>query len=314
VRESLAVVTRTKGQASQNVSRWSGVEAQSWDLPDGRGGAPLALADRMDLLRRGVRLAPFVVIAVSALLVARTGNTLLELALQPLPTKTVRSHPIALEPVATVAADRFGALLGLPQKAEAPLAPDDALVRSRLPVKLLGTLVNEGDAEWSMASVEDATSRSTTTCMLHDLISGAEVLAIERARIIVLNRGRREFIDGALPSDVALSSGIRQVRENAYELPRSELERNLPSLANIAVVPAFKDGQAEGFRLSSIRADSIYAKIGIQNGDVVKRINGVALTSPERALEAWSRIRATSRIDLEVDRRGAVVNQTYTLE
>ena len=39
------------------------------------------------------------------------------------------------------------------------------------------------------------------------------------------------------------------------------------------IVPSFKDGVAQGFKLFSIRPDSIYSKIGIQNGDVIKRIS-----------------------------------------
>lgn len=65
---------------------------------------------------------------------------------------------------------------------------------------------------------------------------------------------------------------------------------NLHELAQDArIVPAFQNGRAIGFKLFSIRASSDFARAGLQNGDVVTRINGIELSSPERALEAYQR-------------------------
>jgi len=146
------------------------------------------------------------------------------------------------------------------------------------------------------------------------------VLEIERARVIVINNGHREFIDAtpgdgngapppvavvAKPADtsappaVALGNGIKAISENEYEVPRSEIDKTLSNLNDVAmqarIVPAFKDGVAQGFKLFSIRPDSIYTKIGVQNGDVLKRINGYDLNSPEKALEIYSKLKEAGR-------------------
>ena len=76
--------------------------------------------------------------------------------------------------------------------------------------------------------------------------------------------------------------------------------------------PAFKDGRP-GFRLFAIRPDSIYAKLGIQNGDFIKRVNGNDLTSPERLLELYSKLRDASRIEIELDREGTAAVKRYTI-
>ena len=174
--------------------------------------------------------------------------------------------------------------------------------------------------------------------MLHDQIQGADVVEIERLRVIVINNNRREYIDGTAgdgtavaavtniaappkndqaPPSVALGQGVKQLSENDYELPRGEIDRTLSNLNDVAmqarIVPAFKDGQAQGFKLFSIRPDSIYTKIGIQNGDVIKRINGYDLNSPEKALEIYSKLKEASRIDIEVERNGAAVRKTYNV-
>jgi general secretion pathway protein C len=79
------------------------------------------------------------------------------------------------------------------------------------------------------------------------------------------------------------------------------------------IVPAFKDGVSQGFKLFSIRPDSIYTKIGIQNGDVVKRINGFDMNTPEKALEVYSKLRESNRIDIEIERNGTPIRKTYNV-
>jgi len=212
-------------------------------------------------------------------------------------------------------------------------------VKSGLRVKLLGTLV-AGDKQWSFASVQDMVTQRSQTYMVSDRIQGAEVIDIQRERVIVINAGRKEFIDGqpgdgsmpaptytaptpvaeakpAGPPNSGLGSGIRALNENEYEVPRTEIDRTLGNLNEVAmqarIVPAFKDGQAQGFKLFSIRPDSIYSKIGVQNGDVIRRINGFDLNSPEKALEVYSKLKESSRIEIEIERNGAPIRKTYNV-
>ena len=98
-------------------------------------------------------------------------------------------------------------------------------------------------------------------------------------------------------------------------MPRAELDKILANLSTVAVqariVPAFKDGVARGFKLFSIRPDSIYARLGIHDGDVLERINGTALDSPEKVLELYTKLRDSSRIEILLERSGVQVRNTY---
>ena len=282
-------------------------------------------------------------------LVARTGNAFLESALSPLPNPkaSAKVQLAKIEPLAALTIEKLAKVTGLPVPAPEPVVEEPTVpvvdrnaapVRSSLRVKLLGTLVNEATPDWSIASIQDAVTLKSNTYMIHDTIQGAEIISIERLRVIVINNNRPEFIDGtagdgtavaavapgilpgkseAPPASVALGQGVKQLSDNDYELPRAEIDRTLSNLNDVAmqarIVPAFKDGQAQGFKLFSIRPDSIYTKIGIQNGDVIKRINGYDLNSPEKALEIYSKLKEASRIDIEVERNGAPVRKTYNV-
>jgi general secretion pathway protein C len=289
-------------------------------------------------------------ILLVAFIAARTVNLFVESAIAPLPARqeraVTRAAPVQAHAVLDL--EWVARLVGLPLPPPEPEVVEpttpvvDLLaepVKSGLRVRLLGTLLS-GIKEWSFASVQDVVSQKAQTYMVGMAIQGAEILDIERERVIILNNGRREFINNeagsgeamasyvpppqpgrpandAPPPSGAMGSGIRPVDENTYEVPRAEIDRTLSNLNDVAmqarIVPAFKDGVAQGFKLFSIRPDSIYTKIGIQNGDVIKRINGYDLNSPEKALEIYSKLKEASRIDIEVERNGSVLRKTYNV-
>lgn len=282
-------------------------------------------------------------LALVAFLAARTVNYFIEWRIAPAIVANApapRRQVVAVAPPAQPKLEKVAKALGLPVPAEPEVMEPQqeqlvdlnaAPVKSSLRVKLLGTLVSALPA-WSIASIQDVVTQKTETYMVGDRIQNAEVLDIERERVIVLNNSRREYIDnqagdGAAPPPIATNvpvaappsnnSGIRALSDNEYEVPRAEIDRTLSNLNDVAmqarIVPAFKDGQAHGFKLFSIRPDSIYSKIGVQNGDVIRRINGFDLNSPEKALEVYSRLKEAGRIELELERNGSVIRKTYTI-
>lgn len=108
-----------------------------------------------------------------------------------------------------------------------------------------------------------------------------------------------------------LTEGIRKVDDLHYEVDRGALDQILANPGGIArqarIVPAIKNGNANGFKVYAIRPGSLYARLGIRNGDNVHRVNGHALSSPDRALEAYTLLRDADRIELEMTRQGELV-------
>ena len=283
-------------------------------------------------------------VALVSLLAAKTVNLFFEAAIAPAPSApTGRSatRTAQAEPPAALDLPKLAQLTNLPlpaaQSEEEVQKPDMNAepVRTSLRVKLLGTLVSTLP-NWSIGSILDLGNQKSSTVMVGDRVQNAEVLSIERERVIIANNGRREFI-GAEPGDGApppppvattrpvaepggnqpYGAGIKALDESNYEVPRTEVDRALANLNDLAmqarIVPAFKDGQAEGFKLFSIRPDSLYSKIGIVNGDVIKRINGFEMNSPEKALEVYTKLKDANRIDIELDRNGQTLRKTYNV-
>ncbi|MCK5807734.1 hypothetical protein KAH37_01985 [bacterium] len=107
---------------------------------------------------------------------------------------------------------------------------------------------------------------------------------------------------------------VQKVGENQYVLKRAELQKmtsNLNALARQARIVPAKEG---GFKIYAIKKNSIYRSIGIKNGDVIKSINGIELSSPDKALEAYSRLQTASKLSLDVKRRGETMTLDYSVE
>lgn len=73
-------------------------------------------------------------------------------------------------------------------------------------------------------------------------------------------------------------------------------------------------GEPVGFKLFSIRPESIYAELGLQNGDLIQSINDFELSTPDRALEAYSRLRSARIFAVRLIRDGQPRLFRYYLE
>jgi general secretion pathway protein C len=114
-----------------------------------------------------------------------------------------------------------------------------------------------------------------------------------------------------------LDQGIRKMSEDSYEVDRSlvnELLANPMSVARGArIVPSVKDGQPNGFKLYAIRPNSVYAKLGMRNGDTISSVNGFDLSSPDKALEVYTKVREASNLSVSVIRRGKPTTLNYNI-
>jgi general secretion pathway protein C len=114
-----------------------------------------------------------------------------------------------------------------------------------------------------------------------------------------------------------LGASIRKTGENSYEVGQGEVDKALNNLAELStqarIVPAFEGGKTVGFKLFSIRPGSLYSKIGLQNGDVITRINGYEMSSPEKGLEIYTKLKDSKSVTVDMKRRGKPMTLDYNI-
>lgn len=114
-----------------------------------------------------------------------------------------------------------------------------------------------------------------------------------------------------------LDEGIKKTGENQYEIDRGLVDKVLANPMQMArgarVVPSVKNGKSNGFKLYAIRPSSAFAKIGLRNGDTIHAINGFELTTPDKALEVYTKVKESSNLSVSVTRRGKPVTLDYSI-
>lgn len=106
----------------------------------------------------------------------------------------------------------------------------------------------------------------------------------------------------------AIRDGVREKSPRHRVLDRALLDRILANPAALArsarVIPSIKDGKPNGFKLYGIRPGSFPAALGFRNGDTITAVNGMDLTTPDKALEIFAKLREARRLLVAVTRRG----------
>jgi general secretion pathway protein C len=108
--------------------------------------------------------------------------------------------------------------------------------------------------------------------------------------------------------DPSIKAQIKKISDTEFEIDRSAVEKILADQAQLMssarIVPEQKDGKTVGIRLFGVRPDTLLGTLGLKNGDRLEQINGFDMGSPERALEAYARLRTAENLKLTLNRRG----------
>jgi general secretion pathway protein C len=232
--------------------------------------------------------------------------------------------------------------------ATGPVIPDDPLhpQATSLPLVLLATAVSRNE-EMSSVSISNSQTNRSGSYWLHEFIPDAgEIVSIRPRWVDFRNKSsqRVERLDllgiaappppppasppivpvpgvaSADPNDISadVEKGVHKIDDTHYDVDRALVDKLLldPSqiMRSARIVPSIKDGKANGFKMYAIRPNSVYAKIGMQNGDTIQSINGFEITSPDKALEVYTKVKSANSLSVQITRRGQPVSMDYQIK
>ena len=218
-------------------------------------------------------------------------------------------------------------------------ASGQQMAKTQLPIKVLG-IIYGGTPFNGIVMVENSQTRVVNSFMVGDQMSPeAKLLEIQRDLILIDNQGRKEFApleevelrrstrtgggkkksnspETLSGSGYALEAPPENFKEEGFERKGSNIEmtseyKNRLLTADFANVlqdakasPNMVDGVLRGWRMDRIRKNSFYEKSGMQNGDIIEEINGVALSDAGQSVKLLQSFRNESEIDIKVNRNG----------
>jgi general secretion pathway protein C len=221
-------------------------------------------------------------------------------------------------------------------KKEEPAAPAPAPPPPAAPlnVKLWGVAVHDGKSSYCV--IEDLQTRLQGLYRLGDVVKdGATVKEVAWDHCTLTRNGQDEVLElapspaGGPPTQLAsiarpqvqsatiISHNIKQLTEGQFLIDRSEVDQALDNMSQlftqIRAVPHFEGGRSVGFRLFAIRPGSLFDKIGLRNGDIIKAINGIELNDPGRALTMLNELREESNLSVELVRNRQPQTLSYQI-
>jgi len=200
---------------------------------------------------------------------------------------------------------------------------------SGLELRLLGTAEVDGRG---YAVLEDvAGSRQDVFVVGENVFDGPKLDAVGEGTAEILAGGRKQTLEIATstapPSEehgrgerkrtAGGDDGIRQTGTNNYLVDRREVEHSVENLNQLSTqmraVPFIKDGQTIGFRVFNIRSGSVFERMGLKNGDVIQKVNGVDLDSPTKALALLEDVQTTEELRVDLLRENSPSTLVYTI-
>ena len=233
----------------------------------------------------------------------------------------------------------------------APSAPvveeTEDLEKTKLPLTLLGTAASP-DARFAWAAVEDRDKRETLVVGVGDSLAGkAIVVRIERRRVVLNENGapRELTLDASDPTKatstrsrasrsasarrprsarssrtarrdpVQAEARLRKLGENRFSVPKSDVAeaiRNPATLFSQArILPKYEGGEMVGVQLNSIKSQSLFSEMGLQDGDVITQMNGISINSPEQSAKLLQEFAEADEFTVQLT---SANGQTRTIE
>lgn len=177
------------------------------------------------------------------------------------------------------------------------------------------------NSSYGFIFIEEHGSKKQKLYRLGDMIGSSKLVKISR-NTATLRSGIGEkvlkvkaTIEGQLIPDVpdVASSASRNLTLNKAAV--TEKLNNLNTLMNKAVIrPFIRRGVQQGFIISNIAPDSLYEKMGLQNGDIIMDINNNKVKGADSLLQAVNLMQSGSSIALNINRRGKEETINYTFQ
>lgn len=202
-------------------------------------------------------------------------------------------------------------------------------------VRLLGTGRRGGSA---FAIVEDPATKKQSVVRVGEPLAGARVASIGWRRVVLDRAGREEVLLVAAPGQEAASGAdaahasplpvatpvnasaddqVRKVGDDRWVVAQAEVDHSLENLNDVITqmraVPNMDAGRTTGFKVFAIKPGSLFQRMGIENNDVVQRVNGIELNDPTRAMALLQELQGQTRLAVDVVRGGETRTLTYEI-
>lgn len=191
----------------------------------------------------------------------------------------------------------------------------EELEKTKLNLDLLGTVFGNGKNDFAV--IEEKDKKEQGLFRVGDTVASAEVIKILRGTVVLRVNGRDEVLTmkeeepgGEQDRSVSTARSGGSITVDKTEVDQAFNNMN-QLLTQVRIRPYFSSGKPDGFMVSNIQSGSIFQKMGLRSGDVIRGVNDRPITSADDMLELYRGLQSGSEINLNIKRRGKEETLTY---
>jgi general secretion pathway protein C len=184
--------------------------------------------------------------------------------------------------------------------------------------RLIGTI--EGDV-FSGAVLEDSTGQEFYR--IHQkLPDGSQIVKVQRDRVTIRRSdgGTMELqvVDETKIVNVTRpGAGVKKLGDGKFVVDQREVASSTENmnqlLTQARALPYTEQGKTVGFRISEITPGSLYEKIGLQNGDVIQKINSQDVDDPAKFFQMYQNLKEERNVSIDLIRGGQRQTLNYEI-
>lgn len=150
-------------------------------------------------------------------------------------------------------------------------------------------------------------------------LNGAASAGAGERRVAPGNGSLRSQNRSSPPEDAEpTAEAVRPAGANRWVVARGAAEtarENIGEQLRTALIqPNLVNGKTDGFVVKRIQPGTLLAQMGLQPGDVIKRVNRMPLDSPEKALQIMQQLREARQLSVDLERGGTSLSFAYEIE
>jgi len=192
---------------------------------------------------------------------------------------------------------------------------------------LIGTVV--GPRELSYGIFRDSAGKQEIFKIGDAVFDIGKLYGVEREKVLIRKGAETEeiLLDDVKVKDVkrqasavgtSSSTFAQRVGKATYLVDQKHLQQSIANPAQMMtdarLRPNVVDGKEEGFVVSEVKPGGIYHSLGLQDGDILLRINEYDISNPEKALQAFTALKGMDQVQVDLVRAGSRMTMTYLIK